>query len=93
MEVMQVDDAHLWTTGSQEQSSQEPPGLQVSFYGSLGDYQQESSRDEDLCEENRNRELLQSNVLQPGDASEVDTVRRLALGRWSPPYLWVLRPL
>lgn len=81
MEVMQVNDTHLWKTGSTDSRSQEDPRLKVSFYRSPCDYQEERSRDEDLCEEHRNRELLQSHILQPGDTSEVDTVRRWSR-RW-----------
>lgn len=88
MEVMQMDDAHLWKTGGPK-NSQEHPRLQVTCRCPCG-YQEERSRDEDLCEEDRNRELLQPNVLQPGDASEVDTVRTSRgwrLGPGSPPHL------
>lgn len=34
-------------------------------------YQEEGSRNEDLGKENRNRELLQTDVLQPGDTTAV----------------------
>lgn len=88
MEVMQVNDAHLWKRRGTE-NSQEHPRLQVTCRCLCG-YQEERSRDEDLCEEDRNGELLQSNVLQPGDTSEVDTVRRSRgwrVGPGSPPYL------
>lgn len=53
MEVMQVNDTHLWKTGSKEEVltvTLQTEGWCSSVFG----YQEKCSRDEDLCEENRN---------------------------------------
>lgn len=81
---MQVDNTHLQNNvrGNFHWNKLEKKDKIITFnktdwtheQGNMFEYQQESSRDEDLSEENRNWKLFQSNILQSGETHNIEDI-------------------